>query len=263
MRHISIGVLAVLIAVGTFAQKLPGSSDIGARLKGVPSSASENEDNESDPPAPKQRPVPDAQAAQVSLAIAKHVSDLQNVQQFFQALGHEFANWQINTALIGGNKYMINDCLGIKASAGEFNFRPGAPSLRIDGTGVLMQFVVERITLNGLMVRVRPNVTNPTKLCHFSKRFGVGGSASNVRFELRFDPLLDLKQCRVMTAGTVRPKFAIGGLNLKPLQNDLDPVAKNMLEDAVNAFIGGGSFSQQLMNATVRALGTACESAGT
>jgi hypothetical protein len=258
MSHrIFVGFLSLLIVTSAFAQ---GGLAVAGFKRGQYSPPSENEDNTPDTPPPMSLTKV---AAVVSAAGAKHVGDLQNAQQFFQALGHEVANWQINTALIGGNKYMINDCLGIKASAGEFNFRPGAPSLRIDGTGVLLQFVVDRITMNALMVRVRPNVTNPTKLCHFSKRFGVGGSASNVRFELRFDPLLNLKRCRVLTAGNIRPSFAIGGFNLKPLQNNLDPVAKNMVEDAINSFLTGGTFSQQLMNATVRAFNTTCNSAGT
>jgi len=255
MRRFVTGFLSFLIAASVFAQ-----GNLTTPRKGVKSSPAENEDNQPDPPPPTPRPQP---VKAVATAGTKHVTDLQDAQAFLQALGHEVANWQINTALIGGNKYMINDCLGIKASAGEFNFKPGAPSLRIDGTGVLLQFVVDRITMNGLMVRIRPNVTNPTKLCHFSKRFGVGGSASDVRFEIRFDPLLDLKQCRVMTAGSIRAKFAIGGLNLQPLQNNLDPVAKNMIEDAINFYLENGSFGMQLMNGTVRALNTKCKSAGT
>ena len=257
MRRVVTGFLSFLIAASLFAQ---GNLAVPGIRKGQVSPPTENENNEPDAPPPT-RIVP--AIAPVRLPGAKHVTDLQNAQAFLQALGHEVANWHINTALIGGNKYMVNDCLGIKASAGEFNFKPGPPSLRIDGTGVLLQFVVDRITMNALMVRIRPNVTNPTKLCHFSKRFGVGGSASDVRFEIRFDPLLDLKQCRVMTAGSIRTKFAIGGLNLKPLQNNLDPVAKNMIEDAINFYLENGSFGMQLLNGSVRALNTNCKSAGT
>jgi len=41
-----------------------------------------------------------------------------------------------------------------------------------------------------------------------------------------------LPGCRVGSLGSVDPKVRIGGLNLKPLQNDLDRVAKNMIEDS-------------------------------
>ena len=66
-----------------------------------------------------------------------------------------------------------------------------------------------------------------------------------------------------MTAGAIRTKFAIGGLNLKPLQNNLDPVAKNMIEDAINFYLENGSFGMQVLNGTVRAFNTTCKSAGT
>jgi len=79
-----------------------------------------------------------------------------------------------------------------------------------------------------------------------------------VRFEIRFDPLLDLRECKVQTAGQIRYSFAIGGFNLRPLQNDLDNVAKNMIEEAINLFIEGPTHRELLMQATARALKTTC-----
>ena len=102
------------------------------------------------------------------------------------------------------------------------------------------------------------NASNPTKLCHFGRRFGVGGSASNVRFEIRLDPLLDLRECKVQTVGSIRYSFAIGGFNLRPLQNDLDNVAKNMIEEAINLFFDGPTHQEHVMQATARALMTTC-----
>lgn len=226
-------------------------------IRGLRSPASENEDGKPDP-APRAALSTAATTKAFNRATAKHVKDLQDVQKFFASLGHEVEKLNINVALVGGNKYMVNDCLGIKASAGQFTFRPGAPSLRLDGSGVLMQFVVNRVALDGLSVRVRPNVSNPTKLCNFSKRFGVGGSASNVRFEMRFDPFLDLRECKVQTVGQIRQSFAIGGFNLRPLQNDLDKVAKNMIEEAINLYLDGPSYQDLMLQATARALKTTC-----
>jgi hypothetical protein len=193
-----------------------------------------------------------------SPTLPKHVTDLQNLQQFFASLGHEITNLDMNVALIGGNKYMVNDCLGLKASVGLFAFRPAAPSLRTEGSGIVLEFVIDRISMNVLMVRVRPNLTNPSKLCHFSKAFGVGGSATDARFTIRFDPLLDLSNCKVVNAGTFRQSFALGGLNLKPLQNDLDKVAKNMIEEAINLYLDGPSYQEVMMLAMAGALRTTC-----
>jgi hypothetical protein len=240
---------------GTGVVRTPGTR-VPGRL-GLLSPASENEDGQPDP-APRAALSTAATTKAFNRATAKHVKDLQDVQKFFASLGHEVEKLNLNVALAGGNKYMVNDCLGIKASAGQFTFRPGAPSLRLDGSGVLMQFVVKRVALDALSVRVRPNASNPAKLCHFGKRFGVGGSASNVRFEIRFDPLLDLRECKVQTVGSMRYSFVIGGFNLKPLQNDLDKVAKNMIEEAINLFLGGPTHQAHMMQATALALKTTC-----
>ncbi len=253
-----LALLAALSAPAAYAQDLRTP-----RTRGVPSSPSDNVDNVPDPPPPPPppataKPGPGPGPLTLSGATVKHVTDLQNIQAFFASLGHLVTQLDMNVALIGGNKYMVANCLGIKASVGEFSFRPGPPSLRTDGSGILMEFAVSRINLNGLMVRVRPNAGNPANLCHFSKRFGVGGSASNVRFTVRFDPLLDLQNCKVTGAGQFRQSFAIGGLNLKPLQNDLDKVAKHMIEEAINLYLDAPIYQDLLMQATTRALQTTC-----
>ena len=82
-------------------------------------------------------------------------------------------------------------------------------------------------------MRFRPNPTNVSDPCTFSKRYGLSGSASDVRLELRYTPLIDIQSCS-MSPGEVRTHWSIGAVNLKPLQNDLDKVAKNMIVDAVN-----------------------------
>ncbi|MGH8221577.1 MAG: hypothetical protein ACREQZ_01260, partial [Woeseiaceae bacterium] len=92
---------------------------------------------------------------------------------------------------------------------------------------------IERVSLNGISLRMRPN-SNVLKPCHFSKKFSVGGSASNVRLEWSFDPVMDVTKCKLGSAGRLRARVDIGNLNLKPLQNDLDRIAKNMIEDALN-----------------------------
>lgn len=47
------------------------------------------------------------------------------------------------------------------------------------------------------------------------------------------DPLYDPERCRIGGWGDANPEVRIGNLNLKPLQNDLDKMAKNMVEDAL------------------------------
>lgn len=162
------------------------------------------------------------------------MKDYPEAQQMMNEVIKGIMNKEIDVALIGGEKYKVNKCLGIKASAGTFRMKLASPNLRMEDTGVRLTFRVDRVSMNALKIRMRPNAGNPLKLCHWSKRFTVGGAASNVTYELRFDPILDLQQCKLGSMGQVKSHFEIGNLNLKPLQNNLDSVAKNMIEDAMN-----------------------------
>lgn len=202
---------------------------------GVLSPASENEDGQPDP-APR---LP--AASRLNLAAANPGSrvvalkDLPQAQQMLGAIAQAIAGKEINVALLGGHKYMVNDCLGIKASAGEFTLRFSKPTVGFEGLAFKEEVSIDRIALNALKVRMRPS-TNPAHLCHFSKAFAIGGSASNVRVELRIGgPTFDPSQCRLASLGGIDVRWHIGGLNLKPLQNNLDEVAKEMLQDALNA----------------------------
>jgi hypothetical protein len=162
------------------------------------------------------------------------MKDYPEAQQMMNEVIKGIMNKEIDVALIGGEKYKVNNCLGIKASAGTFRMKLANPNLRMEDTGVRLTFRIERVSMNALKIRMRPNSGNPLKLCHWSKKFTVGGAASNVTYEFRFDPILDLQQCKLGSVGQVKGHFEIGNLNLKPLQNDLDKVAKNMVEDAMN-----------------------------
>lgn len=226
-------------------------------IRGRPSPAGENADGLPDPPAKFPRALkPNLVGVQPGSRIVA-AKDHPQAQQMLSAVGEALTKQQINVALLGGHKYMINDCLGIKASAGEFTLRLGKPSVRFEGLALLAQASIERIALNALSVRVRPSA--PPNVCNFSKAFAVGGSASNVRFELRLGgPTLDVNQCRIATLGPVHTRWHIGGLNLKPLQNNLDEVAKEMIEDSLN--VASSIFMNPVTGALEGVLDKVCES---
>jgi hypothetical protein len=152
----------------------------------------------------------------------------------------ELARWiedairgrEIEVALLGGHKYMINDCLGVKASAGKFKLKLDNPSVRFENTGLVVKFSIDRVSISAVKIRIRPN-PNVLEACKFSDKFEVGGAMEDVRLTLRMDPLYDLERCRIGAWGDANPEVRIGNLNLKPLQNDLDRMAKNMVEDAL------------------------------
>lgn len=164
---------------------------------------------------------------------AVRLSQHPNRQQIVQKAVQKFQGNQIKLSLLPGKTYMATTCLGIRASAGNFLARPGNPKFEFRNTGLWIQFSVDKVSIDALTIRMRPNPTNLQKPCSFGKRVSIGGSASDLRLELTLDPVLNIQQCKVGNPGATRVKWRIGGLNLKPLQNDLDKVAKNMIEDTL------------------------------
>lgn len=222
---------------------------------GVPSGDDENDDADPDPPAktlPGRLPglpgglrgigrLPGGGAPGGGAGGRKFLKEYEKAKDVVDKLGDFFASQEINVSLLHQHKYMINDCLGIKVSAGEFKLKLAAPSVRFENAGVVFQFKIDRISLTAIKLRMRPNAGNPLKLCSFSKAFEVGGAASDVSLTITMNPLLDLERCRVFNLGAPLVKVRIGNLNLKPLQNDLDKMAKNMVEDALTNLFNGAS----------------------
>ncbi len=155
-------------------------------------------------------------------------------QEIASAAASKATSPQISISLLAGEDYLVNDCLGVHASAGKFKTRLETPSVRMDGTGIVMSFLIPRISVDALTVRVRPNPGNVTNPCTFGQRFSIGGSIGDIEYEMRYDPILDLTECKLTRPGEFRTRWNIGGLNLKPLQNDLDNAARRMIEAALN-----------------------------
>ncbi len=178
-------------------------------------------------------------------------------QEIMQGVIKDLMGKEIDVALLGGKEYMVGKCLGVRAGAGKFKLRLASPNLRFENTGVVLTFRIPRIAMSALRVRVRPNPTNLANTCTFGHAFDIGGSASDLRYEVRFDPILDVQQCRVGTMGRVHHLWRIGGLNLKPLQNNLDEMAKNMIEDSLT-YTSNFSVSDRIVGGINGLLGVHC-----
>lgn len=172
-------------------------------------------------------------------ANVKRIADLPKGQDIMTKAAKAMAKREINVALLGGEKYMVSNCLGVKASAGKFKLRLDNPQVSFEGQSVVIKFMIDRVHLQALKIRMKPNSSNPLEPCKFSKAFKVSGSATKVKFVMRLGaPVADLDQCRIPSLGPVEARWHVGGLNLKPLQNNLDEVAKEMIEAALNASVG-------------------------
>ena len=211
---------------------LVSSSDERVALahRGVRSSDDENAKGERDSYAPvARRAIPIGSLSSKS----RRLKEDPNVQAYLDK-GRSFLNgFEINTALLAGHKYMISSCLGIKVSAGEFMLKVPDPDLRVDNTGLVLTFAIPHMEMSGFKLRFRPDVTDPTEMCHFSGRYGVGASADNLRLELHFDPILDLEKCKIGSMGHITQIWRIGKLRMSPLPTEVSDMAGNIIEDAL------------------------------
>lgn len=211
---------------------LTSSSDerIPLAHRGVKSSDDENAKGEKDSYAPISiRAIPIAALSSKT----RRLKDDPNAQAYLAQVKSLLNGFAINTALLAGHKYMVSNCVGIKVSAGEFALMVPDPDLRLDNTGVVLTFAIPHIEMSGFKLRFRPDVTDPTEMCHFSGRYGVGASADNLRLELHFDPILDLEQCKISSMGHVTQIWRIGKLRMSPLPTEVSDMAGNIIEDAL------------------------------
>ena len=228
--------------------------------RGVLSPASENAKGEPDP-----APHVLGHAAAISL-LGPHqqrLADTDQGKQIIQQGVKLLGGITMHASLLAGHKYMINNCLGIKASAGNFDLRIPDPDVRFENTAALMTFSIDRVSMNALTVRVRPDLGDPLNACSFSSRFGIGGYAENIRYEITFDPILDLESCRIGSMGKVDLKVSLGTVRLEPLPPEVGNLAKDLVNDALLLFFSNTNFNlvDEEMLALNRLLAQKCPAA--
>jgi hypothetical protein len=204
-------------------------------IRGVQSADSENAHGQTDPHV---APQPRGFIANPPHAMGKHerLKDDAKIGEYIKVAVYALKGFEIQTALLAGHKYMVNSCLGTKVNAGEFSLKVPDPDLRVVSDGLVLTFTVTHITMNAFSLRFRPDLTDAAQPCHFSGAVGVSGGADNVRYELHFDPVLDLEQCKIGSMGQVHQVWRIGALHLDPLPSAVSGVAANMIEDSFTAF---------------------------
>ncbi len=204
-------------------------------IRGVMSANDENARGQTDPHlVPK---------AHVFIAMPPHtvgrsrrLTDDPAINEYVKTAVSALKGFTINTALLAGHKYMINSCLGVKVNAGEFALTVPDPDLRVVSDGLVLTFSIAHVAMSAFSVRLRPDPTDIVQPCHFGGTIGIGGAADDVRYELHFDPILDLEQCKIGSMGKLHQVWRIGTLRLSPLPAEVSSLAGNMIEDSLTAF---------------------------
>ncbi|MBI4602434.1 MAG: hypothetical protein HY721_10795 [Planctomycetes bacterium] len=165
-----------------------------------------------------------------------------------EGVGLEMEGADIDVSLVSGAKATAGDCLGVKVSAGRFVLDFGPSTFHVGTDGVELELAIDHIELSTIKIETK----SWASACQWTGTFEVGGSASDVRLVLRFAPRIRVDDCALVSLGSFEARVSIGNLNLKPLQNDIDALLKNIVEDSItNALnlMGPGLLENALSNA--------------
>ncbi len=220
-----------------------------AKIRGVCSPASENAHEEPDAipeGVPRQHAI--RLPASTGLLTTRRLASTNDGKQMIQQAAQRLGGVQIHLALLAGHKYMINSCLGIKASAGTFDLVVPPPSITFGSTSVTISFGIGHIALEAFSIRLRPDVTDVIQPCHFSGRIAVGGEADNVIFSMTVDPLYSVETCDITSLNVSNAGWHLGSFRLDPIPPAVTGPAKDMVVDAMDHYSGFGLQDQFLNN---------------
>ncbi len=246
LNHLHMKKILLFSAMALFLTSIntvKGQAGETMKFKGQQSPDSENEDNEPDPKFSVLMAKKSFQAKTKSTGTAvQHVSELENGVQIVKDILDKLIGNEYKFSLISQHKYMVNGCLGVKVSAGEFELRFSKPVVEIGSSGKLtIRLEVDKIYFSAFKIRTKP-CTKPLHAldpCHFGGKFEIGGEATNLKMRAEIDPIANgvvgtQGFCFFAFQDNVKVNWSIGGFNLRPMPNILDNVGKDMVEDALN-----------------------------
>jgi hypothetical protein len=239
--------------------------------KGKLSTDTENQNKETDPVFTSATINPAVLKKAGQSGGQQQVSKLEHGMEIITEIVNRFMNNQYDFSLLSSHKYMVNDCLGIKASSGQFKIKFSSPSIEVTNSGhIKIKLEVNKINFSALKVRIKPRApdfSDPNP-CHFSGKFEIGGEATNVSVTFTINLVVSGLEgssglCFFAFGAPASIKWNIGGLNLKPHPNALDNVAKEMVEDALNTGLDGLLYTKfiQLSKEVIPEYYQACEGA--
>ena len=105
----------------------------------------------------------------------KSLSQLEQGMNIVEDIVDELIGREYSFSLLSGHKYMINSCLGIKVSAGQFMLRFANPMISLSGGKFSVKLKVDKIKFRAFKIRSRPRApdfSDPDP-CHFSGKFEI------------------------------------------------------------------------------------------
>ena len=238
MKRILISLLAFSLVATAYAQNLSSLRKSKIQFRGVVSSDTENVKRESDPlftakltQKKFELPGRSSQTQQLS-AMPNGVQIVKDAVKDLVAEEHKFV-------LLSGHKYMINSCLGVKVSAGEFYVKFKNPSISDGPLGFTIKLEVDKISLSVIKVRTRPRApdfSDPNP-CHFSGKFEINGEAKNLSVTVIINPIGSPAApvyCLIGYSDAPKVDWNMAALNLLDFANSLDAAGRDMVYDGLD-----------------------------
>ncbi|MBC7947772.1 MAG: hypothetical protein H7Y42_07830 [Chitinophagaceae bacterium] len=215
------------------------------KFRGVVSSDSENVGNEIDPRLTERLVHRKIQVGGKKSNNSPKITGVPNGLNIMKEITDKVIEREYKFTLLSNHKYMVNSCLGIKVSAGEFTLRFSNPHVEFTPMGqVKIRLEVDKITLNAFRLRMRPrspDFSDPNP-CHFSGKFSISGEAKNLSVTTLLDPVLSTYQaagggmtfCFLGWEDAAKVDWTINVLNFFSFVNTMDGALKNMVMDGLD-----------------------------
>jgi len=206
------------------------------------STNNENEDKEPDPAFAGLVINPAVFKKQGQSGNSQQVSQLEKGMRIVTDIIDRMIQSEYSFSLLSSHKYMVNNCLGVKVSSGQFKIKFGNPGIEVSSGGkIKIKLKVDKIKFSALKVRTRPcvNPLHAPDACHFGKKFEIGGEATDLTMTTTLNLVTQSLEgsagiCYFAFGEPFDITWKIGGFNLRPMPNVLDNVGKEMAEDALN-----------------------------
>lgn len=174
MKQLSLMLLlCVSICLSLPAQQAKKqNSDFTFAAKGIHSPDTENEQSMKDPVyVVKTLPVEKSTATTLPNAKGTPLTTLKDAEAIGLKIAHKIMAKALHFNLLSQHKYMINNCLGIKASAGNFSMKLSNPFVKVEQSLLYMKFTIDKVNMDVLAIRMRPCPKDAQ--CHFGSAFEV------------------------------------------------------------------------------------------
>jgi len=238
MKPFLILLFAFNLFLASNAQPTTEVKSFKIKMRGMLSSDTENVKREPDPAFTSKLVQKKVDMSKVSGPTTR-LSSMSNGIQIVQEAVNDLAAEEHKFVLLSGHKYMVNSCLGLKVSAGEFYVKFKNPFVGDSPLGIKIKLEVDKIELNVLKIRIKPrspDLSDPNP-CHFSGKFEISGEAKDLSVTAYIDPVASGAApalCFIGYQDAPKLDWNMTALKFLDFANSLDKAGRDMIYDGLD-----------------------------